>query len=364
MSKKGKGESKAPPADPHVARMLRKIPLTSALDTGPVPLPEVKAPSTEGLSVHVPSPPDFTRDDLIRRFNELVRAHAKRRDRAMGEQVELGDEVQLDVLGYARGKLIPFSARVGVWSALEPQALLPGFAETIAASAKVGDSLQLEVVLPDDYPVEALRGVPARFIVDVRAAFALTLPDAESKAFLKALGRGKDLDEVMGSVSQELERELSDQLWLMAQDRVFDELVRRADVKVPRELVDEEIRRRWGQLEGKQLAEKGFDAAEQKEALDVWLEDPVTRRDCERRLQVGLVLKAIVERDKLELTPTKVDELLEALAPAYGFSAEEAKAGVRDEPTAAMHGLFWHLLAVSHVMGKATVHFGDAPAKK
>lgn len=360
MSKKQKAGTSAPPVDPRVSRLLNNLPLTQGLATGPVALPSVAAPSTEGLEVHVASH-DLTEDELLVRFQELVRAKGTRRDRPAGERVCEGDEVQLDLLGYCDGKLIPFSARVGLWTTLEPMALLPGLGEAIAQNARVGDSLQLDLTLPADYPVAALRGKKARFIVDVRAAHEVKLPQEEGKALFKALGRGKDLDEVMDSIREELEEEAADELWLEAQDRVLDELVARAQVKVPQELVDEEIRRRWGQLEGKVLAEKGFDSDEQKEALDGWLADRVTRADCERRLAVGLVLRAIAEKDKLALTPEKLDEILEQSASAFGWSAEEAKAAGRADP--AVQPLAWHLLAVGHVMEKAKIVFGDAPAR-
>lgn len=350
-----------------VLSRLKSLPIAQALATGPVPLPEVQAPSLEGLSVRVPRPADLTEEDLRDRFLELVREQGAVRERGRGEPVALGDDVQLDVLGYSGGKLIPFSARAGMWVELAPQAALPGFAEALAGSA-VGDSLEVRVVLPADYPVESLRGQPARFLVDVRAAREVLAPDPESPELLRALGRGDTLDETMAQLVQELEEELAEQLLVEAQERVLDELVFRAGVEAPTELVDEEIRRRWGQLEGKALAEKQLDADEQQEALEAWLGDPLTRAEAKRRVEISLVLKAIVDSEGLRLTPQAVDEILEDLGAGFGLAPEEAKAAVRADPSllAQSQNALWHLLAVRHVMSKAEVHFegrgGRAPA--
>jgi trigger factor len=341
--------------------LLKMGPMGDALAVTPVDLPKVRAPSTDDLEVTVPMPADLTQDDLVRRFHELKREHAKIRERATGEAVSLGDDVQLDTLGYCEGKLIAFSARFGLWLELSPQATLPGFAEAIAGE-KVGDSLEIELTIPADYPVESLRGKPARFIVDLRAAKEVTEPDDEAPAFLKALKRGKTLDEVMDAIREELEDELADTLTLDGQDRVLDALIERANPQLPKSLIDEEVRRRWGQLEGKALVERGFDNAEQEEALQAWLTDPLTRADSERRLKIALVLKAITERDKLQLTPEKLEELATLSAEPFGLTAADVKKGLREskELTAQMAQTAWHMLAVEHVMSQASITYEGA----
>jgi trigger factor len=354
-SKKRESVSKALPY------LLKMGPLGDALAVTPVELPSVKAPSTDDLEVTVPLPADLTQDDLLRRFHELKRQHAKIRERAAGEEVAMGDDVQLDTLGYCEGKLIPFSARFGLWLELAPQPTLPGFSEAIAGE-KVGDSLEIELTIPADYPVEALRNKPARFIVDIRAAREVTEPDDEAPAFLKALKKGKTLEDVMDAIRDELEDELADTLTLAGQDLVLDALIERSQAQVPKSLIDEEVRRRWGQLEGKALAERGFDGEEQQEALNAWMTDPLTRTDAERRLKIALVLKAITERDKLKLTPEKLEELATITAAPFGLSAADVKKGLREskELTAQMAQTGWHMLAVEHVMSLASIKYEGA----
>lgn len=341
--------------------LLKMGPMGDALAVTPVDLPKVRAPSTDDLEVTVPMPADLTENDLVRRFHELKREHAKIRERKAGEEVAMGDDVTLDTLGYCEGKIIAFSARFGLTLELAPQPTLPGFSEAIA-KGKVGDSLEIELVIPADYPVEALRTKPARFIVDIRAAKEVTEPDDESPAFLKAAGKGKTLDEVMDTIREELEDELADTLTLAGQDLVLDALIERSDVQVSKALIDEEVRRRWGQLEGKALVERGFDATEQQEALESWLADPLTRTDCERRLKIALVLKAITERDKLQLTPEKLEEMATISAEPFGLSAADVKKGLREskELTAQMAQTAWHMLAVEHVMSQASIKYEGA----
>ncbi len=352
-------KGKKPSSESSLPYLLKISPIADA--KGPVELPQVKAPSLEGLSVTVPKPADLTQDDLIRRFHELKREHGKSRDRAVKEAVQLGDEVQIDTLGYCGGKLIPFSARFGLWLELAPQEALPGFAEALAGES-VGDSIEINLTLPASYPVEWMRSKPARFLVDLRAAKDVKMPDDEAPAFLKALNRGKDLDAVMDSIRDELEDRLADQLTVEGETMVLDALVARAEVTVPPKLVDEEIRRKWSTLERKGLIDRGFEANEQREAMQAWLDDPMTRADAERRLKVALVLKAVAEAEKLELTPKKLEEMAKAAGEPFGLTAAEVAKGLRESPelTEQMFNTGWHLLAVEHVMSKATVKFEGA----
>lgn len=345
-----------------VERLLKMSPVVSTVSAEALKLPSVQAPSLEGISVRVPTPDDLTEEDLLRSFHEKRRALATTRERQPGESLELGDDVQINVVGYCDGKLIPFSSRFGMTTELAPIEALPGFCEAVAEGGKVGESMQIALVLPDTYPVESLQGKPARFLVDIMAARQVTLPPETSPEFLEKLGMGSTLNEVFDNIREELEDELSGQLWVQAQDMVLDELARRAPVELPKALVDEELRRRWVQAEGKAMVEYQFDVEEQQEALQGWLTDPTTRADAERRLHIGIVLKAVTEAEKLQLPPEKLEKLIRDHMEPFGFTAEDVHAALRESPetTKRLAELAWHLLAVEHVMNQAKVTFEGA----
>lgn len=345
-----------------VERLLKMSPMVSLVSAKALELPSVEAPSLDDLSVHVPAPEDLTEEDLLRAFHERRRAVAHSRQRARGEPLSLGDEVKLNVVGYCDGKLIPFSARFGMTMELAPLASLPGFSEAIAEGAKVGTSLQIAMELPGDYPVEAYRGQPARFLVDVLAARELTLLPEDAPAFFEKLGLGDTLVEVMNALREELEEDLAARLWLEAQDLVMEELRKRAPVSLPRALVDEELRRRWVEAEGRGMVAQQFDVDEQREALEGWLQDTATREEAERRLHLGVVLKALTEAHQLELSAEKLEELVRDQLEPFGLTAADAHAALRESPetTQQLAEMGWYLLAVEHVMNQAKVRFEGA----
>lgn len=337
-------------------------PARKAAQGQPVQLPEVaEAPSLEGLSVTVPAPEGFTSEDVQDRFLELARPFATERARLPTEPIEWGDEVLLNLAGYSEGKLIPFSVKTDVWLPLEPEPLLPGLYEAIVGQAPT-EGLVVDITLPDDYPVAALRGAPARFLVHVQAAREVTYPDFESPEFLEAFGRGKTLQEATASVVEQMKEEHTQLLLLQARQQVLAEVAGRTRVEIPAELVDEEIRRRWGATEGVSVTELNFSDAEQEESLRTWLEDVETRAEVELRLRIALALGAIVKRDGLTLTPAHVEKLLRDEAESQGLSPADVAASLKADPQAQarIEQAAWHLMAVDHVMKKASIVFEGA----
>ena len=325
---------------------------------------DVVAPSLDDLKVTVPHDVAVSQGELLLRFHELVRAHSPSRPRKAGEPVRMGDSVVLDTLGYCQGRLIPFSARTGLELEMAPSDLLPGLCEGLEGTP-VGGSKQVDVVLPDSYPVEALRGTPATFLVDVVSAREVKVPkDAESDAFVRKLGRGDTLEALMEALASDIADERADDAWLEAQERVLDEVILRTEVAITPELVDEEIRRNWNTGEAPLLVSKNFGPDELQESLDGWMSDPNTRLETDRRLRIAYALRAIIQRDGVELTPESLEEVLQEAIIPFGLSLEEARGALADPALAeTLRHSALQVVAVRHVMRHAEVEFEGIPGR-
>lgn len=343
-------------AELHALGIMKRMPAAFSLDsTEPVNLPPVTAPSLEGLTVALVPPAPLTEQDLVDRFDSLRRQHADRRERKPGEDVGAGDEVLLDVLGFANGRLLPFSARENWWAYVVAAPLLPGFFEALVG-AKVGQSFGIELKLPATYPVEALRGQTARFLLDVKAARELKLLADDAPELLKRLGRAT-LTDVMRHLGEDLARERTAQMDRLTQERALDVLVARTQVALTSALVDEEIRRRWAETERPFLARKNFQPDELQEALEGWQTDALTRADAARRLTLGLALRAIATRDGVQPDRKATDALLDDLAGLSGVPRQELGRVVKEDAALArrLYDLAQYLATVDQVMKRVTL---------
>jgi trigger factor len=305
-------------------------------------------PEYRDLEVVVPLPPPVTAGELLERHHRQRWAAATRRQRGPGEAVAMGDAVVVDILGYANGRMIPFSARFQHELELWDDPILPGFARQVAGT-RIPGKATVKLALPPDYPVESLRGAEATFLVTVLGSAEVTLPPEDPSA-MEALA-----EELMREQDLDLERE--------AQEVVLDHLAARAEVEVPEALVDAEIRHKWLSLEGLRLADLGLDADDQEEALEGWRSDPGLRTQTERSMRVFLALQAIFAAEQLELTGETRVALLAELLSGAGTVPQVLDALAQDRrEREKVELLMRQLVALGHVMSHVRVRYEPAPA--
>lgn len=319
-------------------------------------LPVVEAPSLSGLVVEVSAPPEITREALLARYEAFVRQASPRRPRAGGEKVGAGDEVLIDVVGTAGGHVLPLSAHQGLWVEALPNPPLAAFGPSLVGLT-VGARSRVDLMLPFDYPVVALRGEIATFDVEVRAATEVRTLDPSAPDFIPTLNRGETLDQVMRSLLDEMQAEAAQSLRQQVLDKALDLLRERAPIEIPTALLDEELWRRWAAHEGPLLLARGLDEDELHRAQDAWVQHPGLRADAARRLHISLVLGAIALRDGIAPTHENIAPYLEAVASEMGLTLDQAREALRQDPGQAAVVLqqIHHLLVVDHVLARVEV---------
>jgi trigger factor len=354
----GKGSKPTVSVGEMHGRMLlaKRLPRTLVLEDSSFELPVVEAPSLEGLRVAAPPMAPVTGEELYERFQELRQQAAPRRELARGEPVSEGHEVLLDVVGHTLGQLIPFSARTDWLTLVRPDPRMPGFFEALVG-APVGSSKEILLTFPPDYPVEAQRGMPARFIVEVKAARELSLPEEDSPEGLAMVGRGGTLEQVMQRIRQELLEERLAGARRQVREHVLDLLLERCEVEVPSELVDEELRRQWVTAEQPALQRWNVSPQELESALRVWQWDPGTRAEAERRLKVALVLGAIAAREKIQPGAKDLEEFVTSMAGMGPMSREEWKKVLASDRATAqrVQDFLVQVATTNHVMAKVVI---------
>ncbi len=334
------------------SRRMAPIPPRAQLE-----LPETVAPSLDALVIETPAPRPFTADELLAFADDLARERAPRTQRKFGEKLQLGDIATVDLLGYHDGRLLPFSARQGLEIEVGAGDTLPWLDESLLECA-VGDGLELPLTMPDDEPVEALRGAEVTWLVDVTGAYRLELPALDSPAFLALLSKKPTLDAAMEELSTRLEDERIAEAWEEARERVIDELVRRTDVQLSAALVDEEIARLWRRVEAPLLEAKRFEPDELKEALAGWLRDDATRVDAERRLRLALALRAIAKKEQLTFDKEALRLMVDDAKARFGLKKDAIKKALKEEDTRthdAIEGLGLHLRALQFAVDAAQI---------
>ena len=233
-----------------------------------------------------------------------------------------GDRVTLDFTGsvdgeeFEGGKAEDFQIELGAGRLIADfEKQLPG--------VKAGDEKTIDVTFPEDYPAENLKGKTAQFALRVKKVEEPQLPEVDEE-FAKQFGiEDGSVEKLRADVRSNMERELRQALKGRVKQQVMDLVVERHGFDLPEALVKAEINRL------REEAEKRFGGAQQTQPLP----DSLFEDEAQRRVRLGLALRAIIEQKGFEVDAERVDRELDEMAATYE-DPEEVKQYYRANPQA------------------------------
>jgi trigger factor len=251
-------------------------------------------------------------DEALKRLAEQSRTYSSR---AAGAASELDDTVVIDFVGRVDGEEFQGGKADGFSLVLGSGQFIPGFEEQLVG-VKSGDTRDVKVAFPADYPETKLAGKEAVFAVtvhDVKAPDPVAIDEELAKRMgLESLGVLKD------RVREQVKTDFSRASRLHLKRRVLDALDKTHAFAVPPAMVDNEFNGIWNAVEqelkreGKTFADEGKSEDElKKEYRDI----------AERRIRLGLVLARIGEQNGLNVSN---EEMQRAMAQrARQFPGQE-----------------------------------------
>ena len=319
-------------------------------------LPKISCPSLEDLRVEVTAPTPPTADELIERLHQRLRAGASRRERKPGESVELGDEIQCDILTVVDARVVPGGVQHGVRLELREFLHLPGFVEQVL-SMTCFSAKSFELTLPAHYPAQDLAGKQASFFVELQRAYEIEQVELDDPMALRAAGLGEDIEQAMESLAAHIDEEQGEELLIAATQVVLDALSDRVSEEIPQAAIEEELRQIWQHSGALVLQKQAFSEHILTQAEQDFLQDPSLREQARRRIATGLALGAIVGSHNLAPSEEIMKLLLSSAAEQVGVSEEQAVLSLRQEPLglqSAAHAALYQT-AVEFVMSRTQV---------
>ena len=292
--------------------------------TAPTPKwKDPEPPSLDNLRVVLPEPPPVTGEDILARLEMWRQGSAVTTSRPLGAPVERGDLVQVNLVVFSGGKLVPFSAQEDLRLILDgPGLQRPALAALVGAP--VGAMLKVEDLLPADHSAVAFRNQPAIHVYAVRAAWSRTLVPVDDPELFPKLGLGQDAQHA----AMALQADLDDQRRRMLEGQItrsaLDELVRRTQVEVPKMLVQKLMLQRWSSKEGKFLQSNGVDSTDCDAAFEAWLRDPEMADGVRSSIARSLVLRAVARKLGMKFDALKLRHDGAMLAPMMGMGSARA----------------------------------------
>ena len=313
-------------------------------------LPDVPAPQIEGIKLErlTVAAEEAEVDTQI----ERIAAQSKRHEAAPeGHPAVEGDLVVMDYKGTVDGVAFEGGTGEGMSIELGSGRLIPGFEEQLEG-VKVGESRELNVTFPKDYPAKNLAGKDAVFAVTVTEVKvpAETVIDDE---FAKQLGL-QGLDQLKDLIRGQIEQELNGLTRTHMKRKLLDQLAEGHDFPVPPSMVEAEFAQIWQQLEHEATHEADPEAA--KAELEKDRDD--YRAIAERRVRLGLLLSEIGQASGVEVTQAEMQRLVAQAAAQYQPKDQERFVQyVQQDPMAAaqLRAPLYEDKVVDFLFGKAEI---------
>ena len=265
--------------------------------------PAIRLGAYKGVAVSRP-PFTVTDADVERSLEALAK------ERATLVPVErparLGDIVTLNYEGSIDGN--PFEGGRGDREIVElaEGRFVPGFAAGIVGMLP-GETKQIDVRFPEQYPSAELAGKPAVFVLTLQELKEPELPPIDDE-FARSVSSNQTVAQLRDDLRRRLEAVAAGRGRRVVGNAVLTQLLAAHDFPLPASLVEGELNH---------ILEDAAETAPAAEKDETEMRDRY-RAEAESRVKAALLIQAIAKAENIAATPSDITLELEALARRYG----------------------------------------------
>ncbi|MCX8237614.1 MAG: trigger factor [Akkermansiaceae bacterium] len=296
--------------------------------------PEISLPEYKGLEIEVPKS-EIT-DEVVDQNLEQLRQRFADYEDITDRATELGDLAIIDYTATIDGKPLDevggeqaksLASNEGYWIRIEDEAFFPGFTDALIGS-KPNDDKEITITLPDDFPIESIRGMEAVFAVTVTGLKNESLPELDDE-FAGKIEAGKSLDDIKALIRDDLDLRQKRQLEEIKINSVLAKLNELTDFDVPEEFLQSETQGQADAMVSEGL-EAGMSEDEVEERKAGLFEEAQVR--AKNSLKTNFLLTEIGEKEELKVENSEVLQRVTVMAkqakkPVKGYMKELQKNG-------------------------------------
>ena len=248
-----------------------------------------------------------------------------RKQRAVYEAEENGEaaedkRVTINFVGKLDGTPFEGGTANGFAFVIGAGQMLPDFEKGVMGM-KTGEKKTFEMTFPADY-VEKLAGKTVEFEVELTKVEVAKLPEIDDE-FAKKLGINDGVAKMREEIAANLKREVKARITQQTKDGVMNALNDACHFDLPKALVAEEQQALARGFE-QNMSARGMDPKQHKIPVEMFKEQ------AERRVRLGLLVNALVEKEKLTPSKEEVEAHVADLAASYE-DPEEVKKWFMDD---------------------------------
>jgi trigger factor len=267
--------------------------------------PEIEVSGLESIEVErlSSSIEDADLEKMIGTLREQRLVYAET-DRAAAEK----DQVNLDFEGFLEDEPFEGGKAEGTDLVLGSGSMIPGFEDGLTG-LKADEEKDLKLTFPENYQAENLAGQEVLFKIKVNKVSEPELPELNDEFFEQFDVKEGGIEAFRKEVTNNMKRELDSAIKAKVKDQVMDGLSDTNEVDLPQSLIDQEVNRM------RQEAVQQFGGGAQFDPS--MLPAEMFSEQAQKRVKIGLIVSAIVDKNSLEADAETVRETIEEMASTY-----------------------------------------------
>ncbi len=192
---------------------------------------------------------------------------------------------------------------------------IPGFTEGIVGM-KLGETREISISFPPDYPQETLAGRPVVFTVDLKELKVRELPELDDEFAQEVNDEYETLAALRESLETRFTEEADDKTRANKEEAILDELLKHVEVELPETLVERELDFMLRQT-AMQLQNQGLDIRQFFNEDTIPMMKERSRPDAIDRIKRTLAMGEVAKQEGIKASEeelnAKVEEMLEQL---------------------------------------------------
>lgn len=235
-----------------------------------------------------------------------------------------GDTVVIDYEGFKDGVAFPGGKGNDYELKLGSHTFIPGFEEQLIG-AVAGEEKELSLTFPENYHEKSLAGAAVTFKVKLHEVKETLVP-AKDDEFVKDVSEFDTMAELRADVEKRIRDEKQAGIDRAFENAAIEKAVANMTVEIPDSMVEEELERELERMDYELRAQgASLEAYAKMMGGDIERIKNSLRPGALAAVKTNVMLDAVVEAEKIEVTDEECEEEYHKLADSYQMDIEKVK---------------------------------------
>ncbi|BCJ96484.1 trigger factor [Anaerocolumna cellulosilytica] len=273
---------------------------------------EVEKASVEVTDEEIVAELDRVRDQNSRIINVEDRAVADK------DMTVIDFEGFVDGVPFEGGKSEDYSLTIGSHSFIDT------FEEQLIGKS-IDEEVEVNVTFPEQYHAPELAGKPALFKVKVKEIKAKELPELDDE-FAQDVSEFDTLEEYKEDIKKNLIERKEKEAKRNKEDAVVDKIIEKTEMEIPEAMIETQVRHMVDEF-AQRVQSQGLTMEQYMQFTGMNIEQlyDQMRPQALKRIQIRLVLEAIVKAENITVSDEEVEKELTQMAESYKMELDKLK---------------------------------------